>query len=110
MARLIRVLRCVVVVVGLGLILRDGSGWLKKRSKQSPSASFSSCDLGERQEQRVAQDASVGKADLRHRAHRIDAFGRRNLHAGTPRRTKETMQVLAHRRSTEDVLTAPPWQ
>ena len=52
--------------------------------------------LGERQQERVAQDGAVGKADLGDRAHRVDAFGRREPDACAPRRTKEAMQVLSH--------------
>ena len=52
--------------------------------------------LGERQQERIAQDAAVGEADLGDRAHRIDAFGRREPDSRAPRRTKEAMQVLSH--------------
>src|SRR6185312_4046860 len=48
------------------------------------------------QQQRVAQDGSLGKADLLDRAHRIDTLGRRDMHARAARGTKEAMQVLAH--------------
>ncbi|MGY3357225.1 hypothetical protein ACVWZK_003888 [Bradyrhizobium sp. GM0.4] len=53
--------------------------------------------LGERQKERIAQDGPVGEADLRDRTHRIDAFGRRDMDAGAPCGTEETMDILAHR-------------
>jgi hypothetical protein len=61
--------------------------------------------LGQRQEEGIAQDRPVGKADLGDGAHRVDAFGRRESHPRAPRRTKEAMQVLSHPCLSEDVLT-----
>ena len=56
--------------------------------------------FGERQEQGVAQDAAVGKSDVGHRLHGIDAFGGADPHAGATRRPEEPMQLLAHQPNT----------
>src|SRR6202012_2864211 len=50
------------------------------------------------QQEGVAQDIAIGKADAFDRAHRVDAFGRRDPDARSPRRAKEPVQVLPHRR------------
>ena len=56
--------------------------------------------LGERQQQRVAQNAAVGKSDIGHRFHGIDAFRGRYPNAGAASRPEETMQLLAHQPNT----------
>src|SRR3954452_1221133 len=56
--------------------------------------------LGERQQQRVAQNISVGKPDIGDRLHGIDAFGGRYPNPGSTSRPEETMQVLAHQPNT----------
>jgi hypothetical protein len=66
--------------------------------------------FGERQQEGIAQDAAVGEADLGDRAHRIDAFGRREPDACAPRRTKEAMQVLSHRAPIRRRSDVRPWR
>jgi hypothetical protein len=66
--------------------------------------------LGERQQERVAQDGPVGEAYLGDRAHRIDAFGRREPDPCAPRRAKEAMQVLSHRPPIRTRSGATPWR
>src|SRR5947208_5182865 len=66
--------------------------------------------LGEREQEGVAQDGAVGKADLGDGPHRVDAFGRRESHPRAPRRTKEAMQVLSHPLSIRRRSDARPWR
>jgi hypothetical protein len=52
--------------------------------------------LGEGQQKRIAQHASVGKTEVGNGSHRIDAFRGRNPHSGATGRPKEAMQILSH--------------
>jgi len=52
--------------------------------------------LGERQQKRVAQDVPVGKSDIGHRFHGIDAFRGRYPNAGSASRPEKSMQFLSH--------------
>ena len=52
------------------------------------------------QQQRVTQDSSVGKTDIGHRFHGIDAFRGRYANAGAASRPEEPMQLFAHQPNT----------
>ncbi len=95
-----------IAVVGCGL---SWFGLIEEQVEAIAQRFLLVLALGERQQKRIAQDRAIGKADLRHRAHRVDAFGRRQPYARPPRRTKEAMQVLSHR-ATRRRPGAKPWR
>jgi len=61
--------------------------------------------LGERQQEGIAQNASVRQTDLGHRPHRVDAFGG-ETRTPAPRAARKKRCRSLSSASAEDVLTA----
>src|SRR5216684_7528159 len=96
---------CRIPLRAFGRILRRGLLLLYLRLAEEKIKTFAKrllfvLALGERQQQRVAQNASVGKSDIGHCLHGIDAFRGRHPNAGAARRPEETMQFFSHQPNT----------
>ena len=83
-----------VCILGRGLVLHLGVA--EEQVEGLAQRPLFILVLGERQQQRVAQDVAVGKSDIGHRFHGIDAFRGRYPNAGSASRPEKSMQFLSH--------------